>query len=127
MEDDLESDEEVETLRERLVAVKFSKDFKHQIQNPWTKALIVKVFGRLVGFNYIHNKLLALWKPVGRLDCIPLRQGFFLMRLSLKEDYEAILRKGPWFNGGHFYPLDRGSLISDRRQPMYHRWQYGFV
>jgi len=32
MEDDLESDDEVEALREGLVAVKFSKDFKHQIQ-----------------------------------------------------------------------------------------------
>ena len=100
MEDDLVSYEEVENLCEGLVAVKFSKDFKHQIQSPWTRALIVKVFGRSVGFNYIHNKLLALWKPVGRLDCIPLGQGFFLTCLSLKEDYEAILRKGPWFIGG---------------------------
>ena len=27
------------------------------------------------------------------------------MRLSLKEDYEAILRKGPWFIGGHFLSI----------------------
>ena len=72
MDDELVSDEEVENLREGLVAVKFSIDFKHQIRSPWTKALIVKVFGRSVGFNYIHNKLLALWKPAGRLDCVPL-------------------------------------------------------
>ena len=95
----------METLREGLVAVKFSKDFKHQIRSPWTRALIVKVFGCSVGFNYIHNKLLALWKPAGRLDCVPLGQGFFLMHLSLKEDYEAILRKGPWFIGGHFLSI----------------------
>ena len=41
MDDDLVSDEEVENLREGLVAVKFSKDFKHQIRSPWTRALIV--------------------------------------------------------------------------------------
>ena len=27
------------------------------------------------------------------------------MRLSLKEDYEAILRKGPWFIGGNFLSI----------------------
>uniref|UniRef100_A0A7N2KN43 CCHC-type domain-containing protein n=1 Tax=Quercus lobata TaxID=97700 RepID=A0A7N2KN43_QUELO len=42
MEDDVESDDEVEDLRQGLVAVKFSKSFKQQIRKPWAKALIVK-------------------------------------------------------------------------------------
>nr|POE89719.1 uncharacterized protein CFP56_49491 [Quercus suber]POE89722.1 uncharacterized protein CFP56_49494 [Quercus suber] len=105
MKDDIESDDEVEALREGLVAVKFSKDLKHEMRSPWTRALIVKVYGRPVGFNFIHNKLLAMWKPAGRLDCVGLGHGFFLTRLSLKEDYENILRKGPWFIGGHFLSI----------------------
>lgn len=44
MEDDEGSDEEVKNLREGLVVVKFSKDFKQQIRTPWTRALIVKVY-----------------------------------------------------------------------------------
>ena len=60
MEDDIESDDEVEALREGLVAVKFSKDLKQEIRNPWTRALIMKVYGRSVGFNFIHNKLLGM-------------------------------------------------------------------
>ena len=105
MEDVEESDDEMEALREGLVAVKFSKDLKQEIRNPWTRALIVKVYGRTVGFNFIHNKLLGMWKPAGRLDCVGLGHGFFLTRLSLKEDYENILRKGPWFIGGHFLSI----------------------
>nr|POE55166.1 hypothetical protein CFP56_02168 [Quercus suber] len=105
MEDDVESDDEVEALREGLVVVKFSKDLKQEIRNPWTRALIVKVYGRSVGFNFIHNKLLAIWKPAGRFDCVGLGHGFFLTRLSLKEDYENVLRKGPWFIGGHFLSI----------------------
>ena len=85
--------------------MKFSKDLKQEIRNPWTRALIVKVYGRSVGFNFIHNKLLGMWKPAGRLDCIGLGHGFFLTRLSFKEDYENILRKGPWFIGGHFLSI----------------------
>ena len=105
IEDDIESDHEVEALRERLVVVKFSKDFKHEIRSPWTRALIVKVYGRSVGFNFIHNKLLSLWKLARRLDCVGLRHGFFLIRLSLKEDYQTILRKGPWFIGENFLSI----------------------
>ena len=34
MEDDIESDDEVEALREGLVAVKFSKELKHEMRSP---------------------------------------------------------------------------------------------
>nr|POE85896.1 uncharacterized protein CFP56_18243 [Quercus suber] len=88
-----------------LVAIKFSKDLKNEIRSPWTRSLIVKVYGRSMGFNFIHNKLLAMWKPAGRLDCVGLGHGFFLTRLLLKEDYENILRKGPWFIEGNFLSI----------------------
>nr|POE60561.1 uncharacterized protein CFP56_66079 [Quercus suber] len=105
MEDDVESDEEVENLREGLVAVKFSKECKQHIRTPWSKALIVKVYGRSVGLNFLHNRLLSLWKPAGRLDCVDLGHEFFLTRFSLKDDYESILKKGPWFIGGNFLSI----------------------
>ena len=78
MEDDMESDDKVEALREGLLVVRFSKDLKQRIRTPWAKALIMKVYGWFVGFNYLHNRLLSLWKLVGRLDCVDLGNGFFL-------------------------------------------------
>ena len=105
MEDEDGSDDEIENLREGLVAVKFSRDFKQRIRNPWTKALIVKVCGRAVGLSFLQNRLLSMWKPAGRLDCVDLEQGFFLTRFYLKEDYEATLRRGPWFIGEHFLSI----------------------
>ena len=60
MEDDAESDEEVKALREGLVAVRFSKDFKQRIRSPWSKSLIVKVYGQFVGLNFQQNRLLAM-------------------------------------------------------------------
>jgi len=105
MEDEDGFDEDVENLHEGLVAVKFSKDFKQRIRNPWTKALIVKVYGRAIGLSFLQNKLLSMWKPIGRLDCVDLEEGFFLTRFYLKEDYETILRRGPWFIGEHFLSI----------------------
>ena len=52
MEDDANSDEEVEGLREGLVAVKFSKELKQRIRSPWYKALIVKVYGQPVRLKF---------------------------------------------------------------------------
>ncbi|XP_075633969.1 uncharacterized protein At4g02000-like [Castanea sativa] len=105
MEDDVESDDEIEALREGLVAVMFSKGFKQQIRRLWARALIVKVYGHSFGFNYLQNRLLSLWRPTRRLDCVDLRHGFFLTRFSLREDYEAMLKKGPWFIGEHFLSI----------------------
>nr|POF05187.1 hypothetical protein CFP56_05787 [Quercus suber] len=48
MEDDAESDDEVEALRQGMVAVKFSKELKQEIRRPWARALIVKVYSRAV-------------------------------------------------------------------------------
>nr|POE55708.1 uncharacterized protein CFP56_27744 [Quercus suber] len=105
MEDEADLDDEVENLREGLVAVKFSGDFKKRTRTPWSKALIVKVYGRSVGLNFLHNRLLSLWKLAGRLDCVDLEHGFYLTRFSLKDDYEAILKKGPWFIGENFLSI----------------------
>ena len=105
MEDEADLDEEIDNLREGLIAVKFSRDLKKRIRNPWSKALIVKVYGRSVGLNFLHNRLPSLWKPTGRLDCVNLEHGFYLTRFSLKDDYESILKKGPWFIGEHFLSI----------------------
>ena len=102
MENDAKSDEKVEGLRKGLVAVKFSKELKQKIRSPWYKALIVKVYGRSVGLNFLQNRLLSMWRLVGRLDCVDLSYGFSLTRFSLREDYEATLKRGPWFIEEHF-------------------------
>ena len=105
MDNDAESDGEVETLRQGLLVVKFSREFKQRIRKPWASAFIVKVYGWSVGLNFIQARLLVLWKPAGRLDCVDLGYGFFLTRLSLGEDYENVLRKDPWFIRDHFLSI----------------------
>ena len=69
------------------------------------KALIVKIFGRTVSFNYLTFKINALWKPAARMDCMNLGKDFFLIRFSSSEDYDKVLRGGPWFVGEHFLAI----------------------
>ena len=59
----------------------------------------MKVIGRSVSFSFLHSKIMALWKPMGKIDCVDLSCEFYLIRFSVKEDYDQIMRKGPWFIG----------------------------
>ena len=104
LEVDMESDE-IRELREGLVAAKIPQGLKQRIHAPWSKALIVKVYGRTEGYNYLHAKILSLWNPVGKIDCIDLGKDFFLVRFLVKEDYDVVLKNGPWFIGENFLSI----------------------
>ena len=107
MDAELDSDEELEGICEGMAAVRLSRETKQRVRVPWTKALIVKVFGKTVGFNFLHAKLMGLWKPAGRIDMVDLGRDFFLLRFSLMEDIELVLKKGPWFIGEHFLSIPK--------------------
>jgi len=104
-EDADELDTELEPLIEGMVEVKLFKETKSRIRKPWTKALIVKVFGKTVGFNYITFKINAVWKLAFRMDCVNLGKDFFLVRFSSSDDYDKVLHGGPWFVGEHFLAI----------------------
>ena len=88
-----------------MADVKLSKDTKAMIRAPWSKALIVKVYGRMVGFNYLTFKINTLWKPSAKMDCVDLGKDFFLIKFMDDEDYDKVLRGGPWFVGEHFLAI----------------------
>ena len=39
------------------------------------------------------------------MDCVNLGKDFFLIRFSSTEDYDKVLRGGPWFVGEHFLAI----------------------
>lgn len=65
----------------------------------------MKVFGKTVGYHFLHTHLLSLWKPAGHIDCVDLGKDFFLVRFRVKEDYLRVLNSGPWFVGNHYLSI----------------------
>nr|POE88721.1 hypothetical protein CFP56_39220 [Quercus suber] len=102
-EDDTEAD--LEPLIEGMVDVSLSKETMMRIREPWHKALIVKVFGRTVGYSYLTFKINELWKPAAKMDCVDLGRDFFLIRFNCADDFDKVLKGGPWFIGGHFLAI----------------------
>uniref|UniRef100_A0A2N9IKD9 CCHC-type domain-containing protein n=1 Tax=Fagus sylvatica TaxID=28930 RepID=A0A2N9IKD9_FAGSY len=106
MEDDggVSSDEE-EDSEDGEVVIRFAHELKQKIRAPWSTSLIVKVFGRSVGYVFLVNKLKFMWKAFGNFSCVDLGEGFFLIRFDLKSSFEEVLKGGPWFIGEHFLSL----------------------
>ena len=105
MEYDATSDDKFENLPPGEVVVKLSGERKNKIRALWATALIVKVFGKTMGFHFLHLRLISMWKPSGKMDCIDRGHGFFLIKFSLKEDHTKVLKGGPWFVGGHYLSI----------------------
>ena len=103
--EDEASDTESEDPSKGMVEVPLSKETKERIRALWSKALIVKVYGRTAGYNYLTFKINALWNPTARMTYVDLGKDFFLIKFSAKEDYDKVLRGGPWFIGGHFLAI----------------------
>lgn len=105
MDASLEIERDTTSLREGLITVKLSDNLKQKDRAPWSRALLVKVFGRTVGFNFLQQKISDLWKLKGRLDCLDLSKDFFLVRFSEKEDYDLVLDNDPCFIGEHYLSI----------------------
>ena len=98
-------DEDTEFVQEVIDGVAnviLSNNTKFRIRSKWTHFLIIKVFERTVGYHFLLSKIMSLWKPTSRLDCVDLGHDFFLFRFCLVEDYDKVLRGGPWFIGEHY-------------------------
>nr|POF22601.1 hypothetical protein CFP56_49716 [Quercus suber] len=75
MEEDIVSDDEEEQDQEGSTRVCFSKEEKICMRDPWRRALIIKTFGRRLGFSILVEKIRSIWNPTGvwiRLPELPI-------------------------------------------------------
>nr|POE50028.1 hypothetical protein CFP56_38470 [Quercus suber]POF11351.1 hypothetical protein CFP56_48181 [Quercus suber] len=99
MQEDVESNIEEENVDEGDVVLTLTKDDKIRIRSQWSKALIIKTFGRTFGYQFLSQKVKELWGRTGRLDLVDLGHDYFLAHIELGEDLDHVLKDGPWFIG----------------------------
>ena len=90
-DDDEDFNTDIKPLLEGMAEVKLSKATKACIRTPWSKALIVKVFGRIVGFKNLNSKINAIWNPAAKMDCVNLGKDYFLIKFSSSEEGPGLL------------------------------------
>ncbi|OMP00874.1 Endonuclease/exonuclease/phosphatase [Corchorus olitorius] len=102
---DEDSDLEEEDDQDDTPVILLSKEEKNRLRKPWIHSIIIKTYGKSVGYNYLYPKIMAQWKPKGRMDCIDLGHDFFVVRFHLPADFNAVFYGGPWFVGPHFLSM----------------------
>nr|XP_023871666.1 uncharacterized protein LOC111984273 [Quercus suber] len=53
---------DIDDLNKGLIAVKLQPETRSHIRATWAHALIVKVYGRTVGFHFLHSRVMSMWK-----------------------------------------------------------------
>ncbi|KAK9269037.1 hypothetical protein L1049_000805 [Liquidambar formosana] len=78
---------------------------KRRIRAPWAQGIIVKVFGKTVGYSYLSYKINAMWKPQGVMDIVDLGLDYFLIRFYVPADLKRVIQGGPWFIGQNYLTI----------------------
>lgn len=79
-----------------------TKEEKRLLRAPWKMTLIIKLWGRTVGYNFLLRKLQNMWRPTATMDLVALENEYFLVRFSSKKDYEYAKLGGPWMILDHY-------------------------
>ncbi|XVF12133.1 hypothetical protein REPUB_Repub08aG0088200 [Reevesia pubescens] len=64
-----------------------------------------QVYGRPVGYRFLACKLGQLWSRIGKLSIVDLGHDFYLIKFQSGEDYNYVIKEGPWFIAGQFLTL----------------------
>ncbi|KAL4297544.1 hypothetical protein GQ457_12G009380 [Hibiscus cannabinus] len=89
-------------------------DFSERVQTLALQSmdltLVVKVLGRRIGYNTLHNRIYGIWKPTHPLKLIDIENDFFLVKFSDRRDYLKVLTEGTWTILGHYLTVEQWSI-----------------
>ncbi|KAJ4841788.1 hypothetical protein Tsubulata_010536 [Turnera subulata] len=97
MEGDITSE-----MTDRGPVISLSDRFRKRIHQQWDDTVIVKMWGRSIGYRMLCSKLQRLWSLCGGFRVIDLDHNYFLVKLADREDYMRALTGGPWVVFDHY-------------------------
>ncbi|KAJ4828716.1 hypothetical protein Tsubulata_033109 [Turnera subulata] len=86
--------------------VKLSDRYRSMLHKRWANTLIVKLWGRNIGFRALCNKLPNLWKLKENVRVVDLERNFYFVRFSNRQDYLHALTDGPWIVFDHYLTVE---------------------
>ncbi|XVE81857.1 hypothetical protein DITRI_Ditri15bG0099800 [Diplodiscus trichospermus] len=107
--DEVVSDDEMDEVEEdkECPTVRVSFKEKRRLRSQWSKALIIKLIGHTVGFNFLTRRLRALWQIKYPMEVIDVGNDAYVVHLSYEEEYERALFNGPWTIADHYLAVQK--------------------
>ncbi|KAK4731416.1 hypothetical protein R3W88_024404 [Solanum pinnatisectum] len=80
---------------------------KQRLYQPWCLSVIIKVFGNIISYAYLKNKLIDPWKLSKPQILIDLGCDYHISKFNQVQSMSKVLHEGPWFIAGHFLSFKR--------------------
>ncbi|KAK4258414.1 hypothetical protein QN277_007869 [Acacia crassicarpa] len=80
----------------------FSSKMKKRLCKAWSRAIIVKLLGRNIGFRTLENRLQTMWAKRGVLTLINVGHGYHIVKFTNQDDYMHALTGAPWMIFDHY-------------------------
>lgn len=78
------------------------RDDKLKLRKPWIQSLIIKLWGKTVGYNYLLRKLKSMWNIKSHFDLIALENNYYLVRFTSAMEYAFAKQQVPWMILDHY-------------------------
>lgn len=82
---DFNIDPEIDNPGDGITFIPITTEDKQRMYKPWIHSLIIKVFGKKVGYRLLLSRLNSLWQIYEEIKLIDLGFDYFLMRFTQPE------------------------------------------
>ncbi|KAL4289744.1 hypothetical protein GQ457_14G000690 [Hibiscus cannabinus] len=83
-------------------AIDFSDRIHDRVDAKLANSVIVRLLGRMIGYNALLNRIRSLWNPSGEIALVDLDNGYYLVRFANGDDVSRVLLGGPWQIYGNY-------------------------
>ncbi|KAL4277927.1 hypothetical protein GQ457_03G002210 [Hibiscus cannabinus] len=91
-------------------SIDFSARVHDKVDATLANSVIVRLLGRMIGYNALLTRIQSLWTPSGEMALVDLDNGYYLVRFANADDVNRILLGGLWLIYGNYLtvqPLSR--------------------
>ncbi|CAN1152198.1 hypothetical protein LINPERHAP2_LOCUS18593 [Linum perenne] len=89
--------------------ISLDPELKKELCEVWKNAIIIKVYGKSVGYFYLLNRLQTLWKLEAEMEFLDVGCGYFVAKFSSRGDWLNVISGGPYRIAGCFLALRQWS------------------
>lgn len=75
-----------------MKAICLSKEENNHLCSPWKHSLIIKLLGKRITYQYLHEKLVPLWQVIESFPLIDLGLNFFIAKFISPESIAHVLK-----------------------------------
>ncbi|KAL4384625.1 hypothetical protein GQ457_15G012350 [Hibiscus cannabinus] len=85
-----------------LPEISFSDRIHDEIDAQLANSVVVRLLGKSIGYRALLSRIQNLWSPSGGMSLIDLDNEYYLVRFALEEDFQKVVKGGPWVIYGSY-------------------------